>query len=105
MGKKFIDAEKLNKILQREKLFDRSKAYDITDACNYNPIAATYEKVIQIVNSMPAADVQKFNHGKWKQENDIFTCSECGYQFEREGYTQFFNYCPNCGAKMDKASE
>lgn len=96
--KKFIDAENLNKRLQRERLLGRSETY-ITDACN--PIVATYERVMQIVNSMPTADVQEVRHGKWEQENDIFTCSECGYQFECEGYTQFFNYCPNCGAKMD----
>ena len=32
----------------------------------------------------------------------IFECSKCGYSFEHEGYQHFFNYCPNCGAKMDE---
>ena len=46
------------------------------------------------------ADVAPVKHGEWLQTN-IFKCSECGYSFEPEGYTAYFNYCPNCGAKMD----
>lgn len=88
MGKKFIDADTLAKeIMQRVN----------------NPAITNW--LFAIINEILAADVEEVRHGKWKQENDIFTCSECGYQFEREGYTQFFNYCPNCGAKMDTESE
>lgn len=44
--------------------------------------------------------VMSIKHGKWIQTN-VFECSECEYSFEPEGYLPFFNYCPNCGAKMD----
>ena len=45
--------------------------------------------------------VAPVRHGEWQEINGIFSCSHCGYSFEHEGYIPFFNYCPNCGAKMD----
>lgn len=64
---------------------------------------------------MPAADVEPVRHGKWKEttscgeingleipkEHTVFRCSECGYEFEHEGYLAHFSYCPCCGARMD----
>lgn len=95
MGKKFIDAEKL------ERHFKNC----IDEVRNTNGVTEDFENALTATKNQPSANVQEVRHGKWEQENDIFTCSECGYQFEREGYTQFFNYCPNCGAKMNKESE
>ena len=53
------------------------------------------------ISSLPAADVAPVRHGEWQEINGIFRCSLCEYSFEHEGYQHFFNYCPNCGAKMD----
>lgn len=36
----------------------------------------------------------------WNHFNGIFKCSNCGYGFEHEGYVEFFNYCPCCGAEI-----
>lgn len=60
----------------------------------------------------PKADVEEVKHGKWKDGH----CTNCGtskfvvkivrgfdevlYEYEGEA-----NYCPNCGAKMDKGQE
>ena len=49
---------------------------------------------------LPAADIAPVRHGEWQEINGIFSCSRCGYSFEHEGYKHFFNYCPNCGAKL-----
>ena len=42
-------------------------------------------------------------HGHWEHGKDVFgvyyQCSECGSQYHI-GYE--FNYCPECGAKMNK---
>lgn len=65
------------------------------------------------------ADVEPVIHAKWKKtiscgeingleipkEHTVFRCSECGYEFEHEGYLAYFNYCPCCGAKMDGENE
>ena len=53
------------------------------------------------VGELPTVDVQEIKHGEWREHNKIYICSQCGYSFENEGYIAFFNYCPNCGARMD----
>jgi len=40
-------------------------------------------------------------HGKWVKEEDYFCCSKCGQAIGAECVT-WFNYCPHCGAKMDR---
>ena len=50
---------------------------------------------------IPTADVAPVRHVEWQEIDGIFRCSHCGYSFEHEGYKHFFNYCPNCGARMD----
>ena len=51
------------------------------------------------------ADVQPVKHGRW---NGYETCSVCGasksyffYCTETGDWDGDWNYCPNCGAKMD----
>ena len=53
------------------------------------------------VEDIPAADVVEVRHGKWvclEAEIGFFACSECDHTILRAKC----NYCPNCGAKMDK---
>ena len=64
------------------------------------------------VDLMPAADVQEVKHGRWiEQEADmdtIYECSVCGEPFvtlEGTPADNLWNYCPNCGAKMDEVEE
>ena len=48
-----------------------------------------------------AADVAPVRHGRWLDngipESMLSLCSECGIVYGSRG----FNYCPNCGARMD----
>lgn len=57
----------------------------------------------EIIESVPAADVAPVVHGRCEQTeapfmNECEDCSVCGY---RTVWGHRFNYCPNCGAKMD----
>ena len=64
----------------------------------------------QYIEQIPAADVEPVRYGKWihsEIENDDWgrtfhewTCSVCGYSVGLNPTGE--NYCPNCGAKMDK---
>lgn len=67
-----------------------------------------WDKAIDIaigeLDKLPVADVQEVKHGEWKEERlasgEIkYTCSKCRQVFQGESLD--FNYCPNCGAKMD----
>ena len=58
-----------------------------------------------IVDEIPAADVQEVKHGHWIVDPDEGTawCSSCRVVFEDNGDTipDYWYYCPHCGAKMD----
>lgn len=58
------------------------------------------------VRNVPAADVTLATHGNWvysEKYADLVTnkCSICG-QTMTTMCGKLMNYCPNCGAKMDK---
>ena len=65
-------------------------------------------EVNEVLNSIPAADVQPVRHGRWIKtigENGVTSacrCNLCGFEDNRYS---LFNYCPNCGAKMDGGGE
>lgn len=62
------------------------------------------ESVLEYVKNLPAADVAPVVHGRWIEDHDYLKCAECGVMVKRD-FTFFgignWNYCPNCGAKMD----
>ena len=56
------------------------------------------------LGSIPAADVVEVRHGRWENGgNGLYdTCTACG----EEIYLAIpMNYCPLCGARMDKEDE
>ena len=72
---------------------------------------------MQLIDSIPTADVEEIRHGKdiCYTKNDAhceFKCSVCNAWIGVvEGGTDSldaargFNYCPACGAKLDKEEE
>ena len=61
---------------------------------------AIVEAVRDIVDTIcPAADVVEVRHGYWEKLKDGYWCSNCCI-LEKD-LKQEYNYCPNCGAKMD----
>jgi hypothetical protein len=93
MAKKYIDAELLKDNL-------RAACLPVDDK-GISGMLGDDKSIADYIDDEPPVDVAKVKHGAWKQENEIFKCSECEYAFENEGYIHFFNYCPNCGARMD----
>lgn len=56
---------------------------------------------IDRIKTLSAADVAPVRHGRWIASHDEFcACSICKYPVY-VGWNKT-NYCPNCGAKMDK---
>ena len=65
-------------------------------------------KNLQSISDMPAADVAPVRHGRWEEasDGDGIVCPFCRTDFCTIIYdTEYFNYCPNCGAKMDGTVE
>ena len=67
------------------------------------------DDAMHIIDSFPAADVAPVRHGRWITEFDDLgwlkhTCTVCGYVKRTDVHVSLgWNYCPNCGAKMDGA--
>jgi len=63
--------------------------------------------VMYAIDSAPTIEAEPVKHGKWIDEgNDYWHCSECNHDWYFDEYIPIadfdMNYCPNCGAKMDK---
>lgn len=96
--------------IEREALIERISKLGVAGAFT----EAFKNDVLEIISKEPAADVQEVRHGEnitSMHPTDEFICSECGIVFrdvseyivEDDVYREFyFDYCPKCGAKMDK---
>ena len=63
-------------------------------------MTAVMQNIKTIVNSLQTVDAVPMRHGKWIEypiADGMNQCSVCGVL--RFGKS---NYCPNCGARMDK---
>ena len=64
-----------------------------------------YFTVKRDIENFPNADVAPVRHGRWEEasDGDGIVCPFCRTDFCTIIYdTEYFNYCPNCGAKMDE---
>ena len=71
-----------------------------------------HESYKEWLEQLPTADVQPVKHGHYVGEYDgyadgnpvidMWYCSECGCYFEDWDEKPTYNYCPICGAMMDK---
>ena len=63
------------------------------------------EEVEQAIEDAPTVDAVEVVHGRWEWiTEDIYGCTNCGarnHVKEVMGQPDY-NYCPNCGAKMDE---
>ena len=53
------------------------------------------------IKNAPTVDAVEVVHGRWDRENtfayaNLYRCSNC-----EQTTLKTYNYCPNCGAKMD----
>lgn len=66
------------------------------------------DKVLQDIDEQPTVDAVEVVHGKWEfceehWSGDLtYKCSNCGDELDTlPGIEIDWDYCPNCGAKMD----
>ena len=85
----------------------REDAIDTVLDVYYNTpdIDLSGERLEAAILNIPAADVAPVRHGRWIEDHDYLKCTECSAMVKWD-FTFFdigdWNYCPNCGAKMDK---
>lgn len=99
---------------ERYKLINELKFQYLSDTKEYIERESILKKAVEVsgcfskmvsawdIAHEPAADVAEMRHGRWI-ENTF--CSCCGgFNEDDKGniIQSFYNYCPNCGARMDK---
>lgn len=58
-------------------------------------------KCINEIELLHAADVEPVRHGRWIEGRDHLKCPVCRGLAKKDFRDGCWNYCPNCGAKMD----
>ena len=96
--------------IKREDALDIVADNNVTGEITLN----RYDKIIGGIYDIPSADVAPVRHGRWIEgklpiyrwggekigEKSTWKCSVC-HDVGFWGY----NYCPNCGAKMDEEAK
>ena len=96
--------------IEREALIDAVESIDwysvykgklTAGAPNTENALYKASSIYAVIDNAPSADVAQVRHGRWIASHDEFcACSICKYPVY-VGWNQT-NYCPNCGAKMDR---
>lgn len=104
-----IDADELVSKINKLDVFYFTGETDIAvHDCQMVELGA----VLAEIDDAPTVEVELV-HGEWTMvidENDCecIECPLCGEQFydgDNDTFDKPYNYCPNCGAKMDEGEE
>lgn len=105
--------------IEREALIKEIEADFNTDWADYasknnfdkdyiDGVRDEYDDTLKIICQQKTADVQPVRHGRWESPvsvgNGIKFCSVCRNEayWDTDYGQQLFDYCPYCGAQMDK---
>ena len=90
--------------IEREAAKARLRIW-ITDCVLYgdNDEADCFRSCIDLIDSIPAADVAPVQRGRWEKHGSKWQCTGCKVLMSIDGTPQenLLYDCPNCGAKMD----
>jgi hypothetical protein len=97
MGKRLIDANALKNLVMNEIIH------------YWNSGEGGYylaEDVIPDIDNAPTVDAVEVVHGRWEPRTDAIGFVRCSVCHDCNVYDDWvdgkrWNYCPNCGAKMD----
>ena len=94
----------MTEYIEREALIEELKRRD------FLPVIVKHA-----IEAVPAADVAPVVHGRWEKSEDnycslnLVKCSVCHeewcFEIDDDVKDLNYNYCPNCGARMDKEEE
>lgn len=101
-----VDKEKVIEAIEDTDWYHINKNGELTSGANSTDDIPLYKSddIYKAVDSVKSVDAQPVRHGKWKKIRGAINCSVCknsNWSMSFEGLVMDFNYCPNCGAKMD----
>ena len=87
-------------MLTMDEYIERESAMDVV-----RRTSGDYAAVFAELRRLPAADVAPVRHGRWENYDGMgyLVCSECRDVYIDEDWLKDgkWDYCPNCGARMD----
>ena len=95
--------------LLKKQIADFKRAVNSVEPMNSDYLTG-YISALSVVEGeiaeQPVADVAPVRHGVWASEETAVTCTACGRSYDtdfeiKRNVIRDFDYCPNCGAKMD----
>lgn len=97
---KYINREELVDWLKRIPLKDLSDGLGLCRVI----MEEEFKRAIRTIPAGTIIDVDPVVHGRWIEQEKytfgtMYDCSICGTRILDNGHS--WNYCPNCGAKMD----
>lgn len=91
----------MSRLINADKL--KKDILDLPDC--YNGFSDTYDKacIIGVIDEQPTIERKK---GKWIYTRpysaiNCSSCHHCSWSMPYEDLVKSFNYCPNCGARME----
>ena len=102
--KRLIWADALNEVIEKTDWYSVSNGKLTHGATTFTGLFKATD-IFDAIENAPTMDAVEVVHGQWiSDEGDVlFHCSECETQISTSwDYDDLqWNYCPNCGAKMD----
>ena len=95
---RLIDANNLSVMIEET-------AQGLADCDQQNAAWALRKYAIRDITEAPTVDAAPVVHGRWIRRGNEMKCSNPKCQFIYYSNNDDFNYCPNCGAKMDGRSD
>lgn len=90
--------------IEREAVLEILKRYSVGTWRGIPCYPDEIKSAAKDVNSIPAADVAPVVHGRWRFVRDskipIAECDQC-YTVLSGPLAALWDYCPNCGARME----
>ena len=95
-----------NDLIDRRPLIEHFERLALSlENARYFIAADVIQRAAEKLRSAPAVDAEPVRHGRWLEDGSIGAignyCSLCDKRVKPDAN---YNYCPNCGAKMEKST-
>ena len=100
----------MTRLIDADALKESVHAHDyvLKDCLNSTDKGMFTVGIMQAIDEQPTIDAEPVKHGKWiwkgEDGDSRWMCSECKckeYVPTCNGVPNIWDYCPNCGARMD----